>query len=247
MRVDPLIIGEVGSVAHGLGIASSDHDYHGLYLDGPDVLVGLKHEIGSFKNRDQPEGVKSQPGDNETTFYGLRHYINQCAQGNPTFLTLLFTPVLTSPDIIGLQSAREMLLSRRIANTHIGYATSMYRRLTGDLAPRTNRPELIALHGYDTKACFHALRLLIQGWELLMTGHMTMPMLPGDRDLLLDIRNGKYPESFVLDEIQHWKAKIEKAEAMSVLPELPDMTKVNSWLTNVHRTLWEWRTPCVPC
>ena len=246
MQVEPLIIGEVGSVAHGLGIASSDHDYHGLYLDAPEVLVGLRGEVGSFKERDQPEGVKSQPGDSETTMYGLRHYVDQCARGNPTFLTLLFTPTLTVPDKIGIQAARDMLLSKRIANTHIGYAHSMYRRLTGDLAPRNNRPDLIAAHGYDTKACFHALRLLIQGNELLRTGTMTMPMDPAYRAYLLKVRNGEVEERLVLEDILDFRRMIEDAKVTSKLPDHPDMNLINSWLMNVHRTLWDWRNPCSP-
>jgi uncharacterized protein len=42
--------------------------------------------------------------------------------------------------------------------------------MTGGAGAHTNRPELVAVHGYDTKYAMHALRLGLQGIELLTTG-----------------------------------------------------------------------------
>jgi uncharacterized protein len=236
--VEPVILGEIGSIAHGLGVAESDHDYHGVYIDPPEVLLGLKSSLGAVRLRDKPEGVCSGPGDSEGTLYGLRKFAQLCAQGNPTVLTLLFTPNLKVPDRINLQAHRDMFLSKQIATRHMGYADSMYRRLTGDLAPRTNRPDLIAKHGYDTKAAFHALRLLIQGHEMLIHGTMTMPMHDGFRNWLLAIRDGKASEATVLNEIALWRATIQDAEAGSPLPDRPDMDKINNWLIDTHAREW---------
>lgn len=238
MDIEPVIVGEVGSIAHGLGVPESDHDYHGIYLDPPEALIGLRAERGAFRVRDQPEGVKSEAGDSETTFYGLRKFAQLCAQANPTVMTLLYTPTLTVPDMIGLQANREMFLSKRLATTHVGYATSMFRRLTGDLAPRTNRPELIAKHGYDTKAAFHAIRLLIQGHELLADGKMTMPMREDERQYLLSVRNGEVSEARVLADIVDWCGDIEQAGKTSYLPDEPDMAQINDWLVSVHQERW---------
>lgn len=238
-EVKPVIVGEVGSVAHGLGVPESDHDYHGVYIDPPEVLVGLKPETGAVRKRDKPEGVKSEAGDSEATFYGLRKYASLCAQGNPTVLTLLFTPNLIVPDEIGLQEHRMLFLSKRIAERHMGYAESMYRRLTGDLAPRTNRPELIAKHGYDTKAAFHALRLLMQGYEMLCMGTMTMPMQPHWREYLLSVRKGEVAEAEVLEQITDWKAMIAKGEEQSSLPDHPNYESINRYLIKVHKRHWK--------
>jgi hypothetical protein len=35
--------------------------------------------------------------------------------------------------------------------------------MTGQAGAHTNRPELVAVHGYDTKYAMHALRLGLQG------------------------------------------------------------------------------------
>lgn len=234
----PLIMGEIGSFAHGLNRADSDHDYIAVYADPPEALIGLKSPQGAVRKRDRPEGAKSQPGDTEITYYGLREFIHQICKGNPTLHTLLFTPNLKFPDLIGLQEFAPNLLSRQIATTHVGYATSMYRRLTGDLAPRTNRPELIAEHGYDTKAAFHALRLLMQGHEMLTEGTMTMPMQEDRRKYLLSVRNGEVPEAAALFDIGYWRSEIELAGASSTLPLRPDMDRVNQWLIDTHCRVW---------
>lgn len=236
--VEPVILGEIGSIAHGLGVAESDHDYHGIYIDTPEVLLGLKPAHGAVRLRDKPEGVCSGPGDKEATLYGIRKFASLCAQGNPTVLTLLFTPTLIVPDRIGFQENRDMFLSKQIASRHMGYADSMYRRLTGDLAPRTNRPDLIAKYGYDTKAAFHALRLLIQGYEMLMHGTMTMPMNQFARSRLLAVRNGEVPEATVLEQIEYYRGLIQEAELDSPLPDKPDMAKINRWLMDIHQTWW---------
>ena len=48
--------------------------------------------------------------------------------------------------------------------------------MTGQAGAHTNRPELVAVHGYDTKYAMHALRLGLQGIELLTTGRITLPV-----------------------------------------------------------------------
>ena len=35
--------------------------------------------------------------------------------------------------------------------------------MTGEVGAHTNRPELVAVHGYDTKFAMHALRLACRG------------------------------------------------------------------------------------
>ncbi|SIL71198.1 Predicted nucleotidyltransferase [Mycobacteroides abscessus subsp. abscessus] len=236
--MQPVIVGEIGSTAHGLGTPESDHDYIGLYLDPPESLIGHKPEQGAVRDRDKPEGIKSEAGDSEVTYYGLRKYIRLVTDGNPTVMTLLFTPVLKVADKIGLQKVRDMFLSRKLAARHIGYADSMYARLTGQRAPRTNRPELIAKHGYDTKAAFHALRLLIQGHEMLTKQTMTMPMVDRERNYLLDIRHGRVPEAEVLGAIDHYRDQLVAAEGKSPLPPEPDYAKINGWLITAHAQHW---------
>lgn len=237
----PVIMGEIGSFAHGLNVPTSDHDFIALYIDPADVLIGLDRSAGSVKTREgeiRPEGIKSQAGDTEGTFYSVRKYASLAAQGNPTVLTLLFTPNLFHPDEIGLQANRDMFLSKRLVARHLGYADSMEARLTGRKAPRTNRPELVATHGWDTKSGFHAIRLLIQGHELLTTGSMAMPMADDPREFLLAMRNGEYGIDDAIAEIAAWRRRIERAEHETSLPNEPDYDRINDWLIDIHTRDW---------
>lgn len=231
-------MGEIGSFAHGLNVETSDHDFIGLYIDPKEALIGLDRSSGAIKDQNREEGTKSQAGDMEGTFYSVRKYAYLAAQGNPTVMTLLFTPTLFHPDEIGLQANRDMFLSKNLIARHIGYANSMEARLTGRKAPRTNRPELITAHGFDTKASFHALRLLIQGYEMLTTGHMTMPMKEDDRQFLLEIRNGGHPMETVLAEIAFSRWRIQDAERYTDLPDKPDYDRINEWLIDIHTRDW---------
>ncbi|SHT52540.1 Predicted nucleotidyltransferase [Mycobacteroides abscessus subsp. abscessus] len=242
-KCTPVIVGEIGSTAHGLSTPESDHDYMGVYLDPPEALIGLQPEQGAIRDRDKPEGVKSMPGDSETTFYGLRKYVSLVAQGNPTMMTLLFTPNLLVEDRIGLQAVRDMFLSRRLAARHMGYADSMAARITGERAPRTNRPELIERHGFDTKASFHAIRLLMQGHEMLTRQTMQMPMEDLKRKYLLGVRAGRMSQADVLENIAYWREELRTAESQSPLPEHPDYGRINAWLVDVHRAAWEGTEP----
>jgi len=51
----------------------------------------------------------------------------------------------------------------------------------GAAGAHTNRPGLVAIHGYDTKYAMHALRLGLQGIELRTTCRITLPTPEPDR------------------------------------------------------------------
>lgn len=234
----PVIVGETGSYAHGLNVETSDHDYLGLYADRPDQLIGLKPLRKGVRKGDQPEGVRLSAGESETTYHAVRKYASLAAQGNPTMLTLLFTPILTVPDEIGLQANRDMFLSKRVARTHVGYADSIIAQLTGKKAPHPYRPELIEKYGFDVKHSCHAIRILLQGIELLKTGEIELPMRALDREALLNVREGYYSKDQCLSWIRDARSDIDKVD--SILPDEPDYDRINQWLIDVHNKEWEY-------
>jgi hypothetical protein len=73
--------------------------------------------------------------------------------------------------------------------------------MTSSSGAHTNRPELVATHGYDTKYAMHALRLGLQGVELLTTGRITLPVPEPDRAYLRSVRRGERSLAEVLDAI----------------------------------------------
>ncbi len=67
-------------------------------------------------------------------------------------------------------------MSRQAAGRYLGYLKGQKAAMTGQPGAHTNRPELVATHGYDTKYAMHAVRLGLQGIELLTTGRITLPV-----------------------------------------------------------------------
>lgn len=239
MPVEVELMGEVGSVAHGLGTPESDHDYMGVYLETPESLLGIGHDNGTVRYRSRGEGEKSRPGDSDHVYYPLRKYVALAAQGNPTVLTLLYTQTMIVPDTIGLRERRNLFLSKWLIARHIGYSEGMVAELTGSKKPRVNRPDLIAAHGYDTKSAMHVIRLLIQAVELVSEGTMYMPMKKENRELLMAIRRGEVSKDESMAFIEHFRARLTEAENTTSLPSEPDYAAINAWLIRVYAERFE--------
>jgi hypothetical protein len=56
-------------------------------------------------------------------------------------------------------------VSRYAAERFLGYLRAQKAAMLGQAGAHTNRPELVAVHGYDTKHAMHALRLGLQAWS----------------------------------------------------------------------------------
>jgi hypothetical protein len=69
--------------------------------------------------------------------------------------------------------------------------TTRKERLLGSRGQRVNRPELLEVHGFDTKYARHAARLGYQGLELLESGWLTLPMPKPERSCVMAIRTGR--------------------------------------------------------
>jgi uncharacterized protein len=84
-----ILRGVVGSTTHGTAIEGrDDRDEMGVFVEPPEYVCGLT-SIDHYIYRDQPEGVRSQPGDLDLTMYSLRRYCHLAAQGNPSVILLL--------------------------------------------------------------------------------------------------------------------------------------------------------------
>jgi hypothetical protein len=71
---------------------------------------------------------------------------------------------------------RPQIVSKLAAERFLGYLNAQNAAMTGEAGAHTNRLELVAVHGYDTKYAMHALRPGLQGVELLTTGRITLPV-----------------------------------------------------------------------
>jgi predicted nucleotidyltransferase len=240
----------VGSGVHGMAIPGhDDNDEMGVYIETPQQLLGLAPTAEHFVSRTQPEGARSGPGDTDLVLYSLRKYLRLATAGNPTVLTPLFAPasdVLTVTGIgIELRALAPKILSRRAGWRHLGYLDGQRERMVGGGKQNRvpNRPELIAAHGYDTKYASHALRLGLQGLELMLTGSLSLPMRIEHLEPCMRIKTGevRFDQALLMvDEVRYRLAHLVESER-SPLPLEPDMDAVNAWMVTMHQRWWHFQ------
>jgi len=234
---------QVGSGVHGVTVAEQDdRDEMGICLEPPEYVIGLRR-FDQYEYRTQPQGVRSGPGDIDLVIYSLRKWLRLALQGNPTVLLPLFVPDSEVVDSTAtgryLREHPEMILSRQAGHRFIGYLRSQREQMLGLRGQRhTNRPELVDLHGFDTKFAYHMVRLGVQGVELLRTGRLTLPMPEPWRSDLTALRYGERSKEWALDAASEAEAELTALLDSSPLPAEPDREAADRWLIEAHREYW---------
>ncbi len=251
---------QVGSGVHGTSISGQDdRDEMGVCLEPPEFVTGLARVPNGISGQepsvvfeqyerhtvwDQPGGIanRSGAGDLDVIVYSARKWARLALSGNPTVLLVLFTPdeevVCRNAAGAELVGNAHRFVSRLAADRFLGYLTAQKKAMTGETGAHTNRPELVAVHGYDTKFAMHALRLGVQGIELLTTGRITLPVPEPDRAYLRSIRRGEVALDEVVSAIAAAEDQLVALRASSSLPDQPDRRWVNDWLHRSHLEYW---------
>lgn len=213
----------------------------GVCIEPPDCVIGL-NQFEQYIFRTQAEGHRSGAGDLDLIIYSLRKFATLAAAGNPTILMPLFAPdaeiVVINEAGRELRDDRAIFLSRQAGERFLGYLSSQRDKMVGG-SGHTNRPELIEKYGFDSKHGYHALRLAIQGAELMATGAITLPMTEAHREFLLAVRTGGYSKDEVIAQLDLRTEALVRATERSRLPERPDHDAVNAWLIQAHRAWWD--------
>jgi hypothetical protein len=234
---------EVGSTLHGVGIFGyDDRDEMGVCIEDPEFVVGLDR-FEQFIFRTQPPGHRSGHGDLDLVVYSLRKWLRLAMSGNPTVMLLLFVPQekLVRQTDAGrrLQALAPAIVSRKSGPAFLGYLEAQRLRLTGERGQKdVSRPELVEKYGFDTKFAMHALRLGIQGRELLSTGRLTLPMTAEEREYLLSVRQGGVPFDDVVKRIAALEGDLRDLQSTSRLPEGPDYAVANRFLIDEYMRAW---------
>jgi uncharacterized protein len=103
------------------------------------------------------------------------------------------------------------------------------------------RPELVAVHGYDTKYAMHALRLGLQGIELLSTGRITLTVPEPHLAYLRSIRRGERPLDEVVDAITATEERLSRLRDNPAIADQPDRRWVDDWLHRSYQNFWNRR------
>ena len=236
---------EVGSTAHGMGTGADDLDLMGVYIETPDQLLGIAPHSEHYVSRTQPEGARSGPGDVDLTMYSLRKYLRLATAGNPTVLAALYGSTVHHTTELGnrLRELAPAIVSRRAGHRFLGYLDGQLERMRGGgkQSRMPSRPELVERHGYDTKYAGHALRLGMQGVELIDTGRLTMPMTGGMLSMCRAMREGTFTRQEADDIVAGVRAELAAAvndKGRGPLRPEPDMDAVNGFAVFAHHAHW---------
>jgi uncharacterized protein len=251
---------QVGSGVHGTAVTGQDdRDEMGLCLEPPQFITGLARVPNGTGGQgpsvrfeqyerhtawDRPGGLanRSGAGDLDVIIYSARKWARLALAGNPTVLLVLFVPdsEVVFRDAVGAELAgnAHRFVSRLAAGRYLGYLAGQKAAMTGQVGAHTNRPELVAVHGYDTKYAMHALRLGLQGIELLTTGRITLPVPEPHRGYLRSIRRGERPLAEVLDAIGDAEAQLARLRDSATVPGQPDRRWVDGWLHHSYLNFW---------
>jgi predicted nucleotidyltransferase len=87
------------------------------------------------------------------------------------------------------------------------------------------RAKLEENYGFDTKHGSHLVRLVTEGEELLLKGHITFPR--PDAKFLLEIKNGLYKYEEISTLLESFDNKFNELYEKSPLPHSPDRVKID--------------------
>lgn len=111
-----------GSHSYGTAIATSDHDYKGVYVQPDDDVL-------SFRYREQYDESKDE------VYYEIRRFVQLLQVANPTVLELLFAPedcIVTSlPPFERVREHREKFLTKQCFSSFGGYAIAQIQKAKG--------------------------------------------------------------------------------------------------------------------
>jgi hypothetical protein len=250
---------QVGSGVHGTSVSGQDdRDEMGLCLEPPRFVTGLARVPSGLSPSatvgfeqfhrhtawDRPGGLanRSGAGDLDVVIYAARKWARLALAGNPSVLLLLFVPdaEIVYRDEIGaeLTANAHRFVSRLAGERFLGYLQAQKAAMTGAVGAHPHRPELVAEHGYDTKFAMHALRLGLQGIELLSSGRISLPVPESDRRYLRSVRSGRVPLAEVLDAVADVEQRLTAVRTGAAVPPEPDRAWVDDWLHRSYLTFW---------
>ena len=229
-----------GSELHGAKVgATDDLDLYGVYLERPEEALGLTsnpHFVWSTADDDRRNG----PDDVDITLYSLRRWAELAAKGNATALHFLFADATatSAPEWERIQQASSLFLARHSAEQFLGFAENQRKRILGEAGrgAKGRRPEYECIHGYDSKAAMHCLRLYFECIELMRDGRISLPR--PERDFLIEVREGKLTLEQFNQQANHLRAEAEQAAQQSSLPDEVDRSALSILVADVHLAYW---------
>lgn len=229
-----------GSYLYGSSTPESDKDYVGIFIPPKDYVLGIKTcDRVELSTNPSSSGKANTKDDVDTVFYSLPKFVELAINNNPNIIEILYAPLdmtLVETDIAKeLRQNRHLFLSKKVKHTLCGYAYSQRQKLLNKQY-EGSRLHLVAKYGFDVKFAYHLIRLLSEGLETMKTGTLTLPC--PNRQLLLDIKQGKVPLSDVLKIADEIELQVEEAFNKSPLQRSPDLEAINKLQIRLLENYW---------
>jgi predicted nucleotidyltransferase len=210
----PVLVGVGGSHAYGLATVDSDVDYRGCYVAPTRDFFRLSYPTETYDRHDP-----------DIALHEVGKLLRLASAANPTVLEVFFYadyPVRTDIGDLLIKN-RDLFITGKIRDTHVGYARSQFERLkrrqnsfSADTAKRTE------------KHARHLLRLVRQAERALTTGDFDIAAL--DRDEIFAF--GELPHA---DMVRKAEKEIERVKNVeSILPPEPNMEAIEDLLVQIR-------------
>lgn len=224
MKPENIILeGITGSTAYGLATENSDVDIKGVYLLPTRTILSIGFD---------PQKTTKDNTDPDWVYHEVGKFMKLVMSGNPTVTELLYLEEYTQMTPIGqmlIDNRSAFLSTKAVTNAYSGYAFSQAQRLNNRTAQ--------GMEGYDSslknrfaKHTRHCFRLLMQARQLLETGTLDVRVTPKEREYLFAM--GEKTADEVVEEFMRQDTEMKNVK--SVLPDEPDMEKLNQLLYDIR-------------
>jgi predicted nucleotidyltransferase len=207
----------MGSHAYGVARPDSDFDVYGWAIPSKsDIFPHLEGYVHGFDPMHKPfdvwvkTAIQHKEKEYDFQIYGIINFFRLCLDGNPNMIDSIFTPlncILHSNEISNMvREKRHMFLSKKLFQTFKGYAYSQIKKIKHSTPQEgSKRFADVEKHGFDTKYCYHLVRLISEIEQILREHDLVLDE-KSRREHLKAIRNGDVK----VDDIIEWASSKER-------------------------------------
>lgn len=240
-----ILEGYRGSHGHGTFISS-------LHSDSTDdidifkvVVQPMEYYNGFGSYFKKQEHYETFIGEYDILIYDIRKFIHLLSKGNPNVHIFLWLRpedyfIVTDAGKY-LISVRTEFLSQKVLKSFGGYAADQLKRMTrfefkGYMGEK--RKSLVEKYGYDCRNASHCIRLLLTAIDLLKTGELKA-YREKDRDMLIDIKIGKWTFEMVKEKADKLIKEFERLKPLCNFPQSVPYEKLEAILLKTMEIAWK--------
>jgi len=235
----------MGSVGYGVSQDTSDVDLYGFCLPPLELVFphmageipGFGRQVKRFEQYQQhhiqsPDELGGKGREYDVTIFSIVKFFQLAMENNPNMVDALFAPqtcVLTCTQVGSMvREQRRLFLHKGSWHKFKGYAYSQKNKMfTKVPTEESSRREAFERHGFDVKAGYHTVRLMLQVEQILTEGDLD---LQRHREQIKAIRAGEWTAEQIAQFFQDKERALEALYTTSPLPHTPPEEKIKALL-----------------